>query len=159
MDMIPIHPALNRRAVLCLVATLLPSIALGQGATSNVPREEGTRMKIRIGFADQVFTATLEDNGSARNFASMLPLELTISDFSTNEKIAYLPRKLTALARGPFPDAVPGDLCYYVPWGNLAFFHGSYESSRDLVRLGRLDGGVEPLLTRGDFPLRIEPIP
>jgi hypothetical protein len=44
-----------------------------------------------------------------------------------------------------------------VPWGNLALFHGSYESTRDLVRLGRIDGDVAPLLTRGEFALRIEP--
>ena len=113
-------------------------------------------MRIAIEFAGQRLTATLEDNPSARELLSMLPLDLTISDFSTNEKIAYLPRKLSELARGPVPGAAPGDLCYYVPWGNLAFFHGGYESTRDLVRLGRLDGGIEPLLTRGEFPLRIE---
>ncbi|MCZ4094059.1 cyclophilin-like fold protein [Ensifer psoraleae] len=78
------------------------------------------------------------------------------SRISNNEKIAYLPRKLNEEARGPFADAAPGDLCYYIPWGNLAFFHGNYSSSSDLIRLGRLDGGVEPLLTRGEFPLRIE---
>jgi hypothetical protein len=86
----------------------------------------------------------------------MLPLELTISDYASNEKIAYLPSKLTELVRGPFRDPQPSDLCYYVPWGNLAFFHAPYESTRDLVRLGRLDGGAGPLLTRGEFPMRIE---
>ncbi|THK39027.1 MFS transporter [Ensifer sp. MPMI2T] len=113
-------------------------------------------MRIRIAFADQDFTATLYDNPSARDFASMLPLDLTISDYSNNEKIAYLPRRLNLEARGPFPDAAPGDLCYYIPWGNLAFFYGNYRSTSDLIRLGRLDGGVEPLLTRGEFPLRRE---
>ena len=53
------------------------------------------------------------------------------------------------------PEA-PGDLCYYAPWGNLALFHGPYRWSRGLYRLGRLDAGPEPLLTRGKFPLRIE---
>lgn len=113
-------------------------------------------MKVRIMFGEEDFIATLEDHASAREFAAMLPLELTISDYANNEKIAYLPRKLTELVRGPFPNAQPGDLCCYVPWGNLAFFHGGYESTRDLVRLGRLDGDVTPLLTRGEYALRIE---
>jgi hypothetical protein len=113
-------------------------------------------MKVRITFGNENVTVTLEDHASAREFASMLPLDLTISDYASNEKIAHLPRKLTELTRGPFPNALPGDLCYYVPWGNLAFFHGSYESSRDLVRLGRLDGDVTPLLTRGEFSLRVD---
>ncbi len=113
-------------------------------------------MQLRFTFGDQSFTATLADNASARELADMLPLDLTISDFGGNEKIAYLPRKLTQLTRGPFPNAAPGDLCYYVPWGNLALFHGGYESTRDLVRLGRLDGDVSTLLVRGEFPLRVE---
>ncbi len=120
----PVAPVLTRRALLraALVTPLLPGLALGQSANGCASLGEGTMMKIRVAFADQDFTATLDDNVSAGDFASMLPLELTISDFSNNEKIAYLPRKLNEEARGPFPDAAPGDLCYYVPWGNLAFF-------------------------------------
>ena len=88
------------------------------------------------------------DNPSARDFASMLPLELTIEDYANNEKIAYLPRKLTEDGSGPFANEAPGDLCYYVPWGNLAFFYAGYRYSRGLIRLGRLDNGFEPLLNR-----------
>jgi hypothetical protein len=120
---------------------------------------ESMLMKIRPKFHDQDFTATLHDNASSREFASMLPLDLAIADFSNNEKIAYLPRKLTSLMRGPVADAGSGDLCYYVPWDNLAFFYGDYESTRDLVRLGRLDGdNTRPLLTRGAFKLRVKPL-
>jgi hypothetical protein len=150
----PTEPSvITRRAFVTglLVAPLLPSVSFGQDAA-----EPGTQVKLRITFASEDFTVTLEDHASAREFASMLPLELTISDYGSNEKIAYLPSKLTELVRGPFPNAQPSDLCYYVPWGNLAFFHRRYESTPDLVRLGRLDGGLAPLLTRGEFPLRIE---
>lgn len=147
----------TRRTVLGALAAvpLMPRLSFGQAAPSTAP-EERTFMKVRVAFHDQSFTATLYDNASARELASMLPLDLTISDFANNEKIAYLPRKLTNLTRGPFANPRPGDLCYYVPWGNLAFFYGGYESTRDLVRLGRLDGGAQPLLTRGEFPARIE---
>jgi len=142
----------TRRFILAVGVTIpfLPSDVLGQD------QPKGTAMKLRLRFGDQDFTATLEDHASARELGAMLPLQLTISDFGGNEKIAYLPRKFTELVRGPVPNAAPGDLCYYVPWGNLAFFHGHYESTRDLVRLGRLDGDVQPLLQRGEFPLRLE---
>ena len=113
-------------------------------------------MRIGIAFADHEFTATLYDNPSARDFASMLPLDLSIDDYANNEKIAYLPRKLTEEGAGPFSNERPGDLCYYAPWGNLAFFYDGYRYSSGLIRLGRLDDGVEPLLTRGEFPLRID---
>lgn len=116
-------------------------------------------MRIRIAFNSESFTATLYDNPSARDFASMLPLALTIENYATNEKIAYLPRKLTEDGSGPFANEAPGDLCYYAPWGNLAFFYDSYRYSHGLIRLGRLDGGIEPLLAAGKVELHIELIP
>jgi hypothetical protein len=146
---------LTRRIFLAsLLLASLPKLSRAQNADGT--QLEVLLMKIRITFHGQDFTATLYDNASAREFASLLPLDLTISDFADNEKIAYLPHKLENLSRGPFANAAPGDLCYYVPWGNLAFFHAGYESTRDLVRLGRLDSDVKPLLTRGEFPLRIQ---
>lgn len=144
------QPRLISRRVLIgggVVGVALPGLAWSQ---------KETNMKVRFAFAGHKVTVTLYDNPSARDFASMLPLDLTFSDFS-NEKIAYLPRRINSEAQeGPFLNEAPGDLCYYIPWGNLAFFHGEYVSSRDLLRLGRIDGGVEPLRTRGEFPLRIE---
>lgn len=86
----------------------------------------------------------------------MLPLDLKISDYATNEKIAYLPRKLTEDGSGRFGNEAIGDLCYYAPRGNLALFHGSYRWSRGLIRLGCLDQEAEPLLVRGEYPLRVE---
>lgn len=113
-------------------------------------------MRLRFVFADQDFTATLENNPSAHDLVSMLPLDLTIDDYSSNEKIAYLPRKLTEEGSGRFGNEAAGELCYYAPWGNLAMFHGPYRWSRGLIRLGRLDQGPAPLLMRGAYPLRVE---
>jgi len=112
-------------------------------------------MKIECAFGNHVFAASLYDNPPGRDFASLLPLDLTIEDYADNEKIAHLPRKLTEAGSGPFTNEAPGDLCYYAPWGNLAFFYAGYRFSRGLIRLGRLDAGFQPLLTRGKFPLRI----
>jgi hypothetical protein len=144
----------TRRTVigLALGLVLMPRLALGQSRAN----KERTLMQIRIAFGPESFTATLFDTPSAREFAALLPLDLTIEDFGGNEKIVRLPARLANLTRGPVPDPGPGDLCLYIPWGNLALFHGDYESTRDLVRLGRLDGGIEPLLTRGQFPVRLE---
>jgi hypothetical protein len=113
-------------------------------------------MRIRIELDGQTMTATLYDNPSARDFASILPLDLTIDNYSTNEKFAYLPRKLSEKGSGPFGNERPGDLGYYAPWGNLAFFYGSYRYSGGLIRLGRIDDDIAPLLTRGKFAIRIE---
>ena len=58
-------------------------------------------MQIKCAFDTHVFTATLEGNPSARDLLAMLPVDLTIEDYSTNEKIADLPRKLTDRGCGP----------------------------------------------------------
>lgn len=114
-------------------------------------------MKIKMTFNGKRMTATLYDNPSARDFFSMLPLDLTIRSYAHNEKIAYLPRKLSEEGSGPFDNEQPYDLCYFVSWGNLAMFYDDYEHP-GLIRLGRFDDGYEALHMPGEFPLRIERI-
>lgn len=118
--------------------------------------EPTSNMQIRFRFHTHDFTATLEGNPSARDLLSMLPLSMTIEDYYTNEKIAYLPRKLTERGAAPFQGEAVGDLCYYAPWGNLVFYYDRYRYSPGLIRLGRLDGGIGPLQTRGKFPLVVD---
>ncbi len=115
-------------------------------------------MKIIFTFDHKSLTATLYDNPAARDLLSLLPLDdLTIDDYGHNEKIAYLPRKLTGEGSELFDNEAAGDLCYFAPWGNLALFHAGYRWSNGLIRLGRLEGEFETLLKQGKFPLRIEP--
>ena len=113
-------------------------------------------MRITCSFADQRFDLRLDDSPAARELIAMLPLDLTIEDYSTNEKIAYLPQRLEAASSAPFGAEAPGDVCYYAPWGNLVFFYDSYRYSRGLIRLGRLEGEVSPLRLRGRYPLHLE---
>jgi hypothetical protein len=149
----------SRRALIAAILASVVSPRLSFAQQQNRPEgQEATTMKIRMTFNGQSLTATLEDNPSARDFASLLPLDLTIDNYAHNEKIAYLPRKLTEEASGRFSGEAPGDLCYYAPWGNLAMFYAGYQYSKGLIRLGRFEGSYEPLLTRGKFPLRIERI-
>ncbi|MET3996438.1 hypothetical protein ABID65_008114 [Bradyrhizobium sp. S3.9.2] len=110
----------RRRLVFAMISTdLMPQAAFAETTAVEAQTGGTATMRIRCSFADQTFTVTLEDNPSAREFAAMLPLDLGIEDYSTNEKIAYLPRRLTEERGGPFSNEAPGDLCYYAPWGNL----------------------------------------
>jgi hypothetical protein len=115
-------------------------------------------VKIRITDGTLVLTATLEDSAPAADFASMLPLSLTLEDYAATEKIAYLPRKLvtTGAPAGIDPDVA--DIAYYVPWGNLAIYYRDAGFDNGLVRLGRLDGGVAALQRLGRTSVRIERI-
>ena len=138
-------------------SVVAPRLSFAQ-QKNNPASQDSTDMKIRLTFNNQSRTATLFDNPSARDLVSLLSLDLTIENYGNNEKIAYLPRKLTEEGSGPFGNEAPGDLCYFAPWGNLALFYAAYRWSEGLIRLGRFDGNFEPLLARGKFPLRIERI-
>lgn len=140
---------MNRRRFLA-GAALLPAIARAQ---------EGPPMRLRCRFADQDFSYRLEDNATARDLVSLLPLALTIDDFSTNEKIAHLPRRLNETGRQPIAAEAPGDLCYFRGWGNLAFFHSAYRYRNDLILLGKIEGPLDPLFVTGSHPLHLDLLP
>jgi hypothetical protein len=150
-------PSITRRALLGgALAAARPIRARAQ--TGRDPAsQEPTNVRIKISFNDLTLTGVLYDNPSARDLAALLPLDLTIEDFGSNEKIVHLPRKLTEDGSGPFGNEQPGDLCYFKPWGNLALFYDNYRWD-GLIRFGRFEGGFEPLLVRGKFPVRIERI-
>lgn len=149
---------LSRRTILTGAAAVVFAAPHSTHA-SGQPQPAQSPGRLRFMFSDQDFTATLNDTPSARDLLTLMPLTLTIRDYSTNEKIADLPRRLTEDGSQPFGGEALGDLCYYAPWGNLALFHGSYRWSRGLIRLGKLDQGPEPLYVRGTYPLRIERLP
>lgn len=116
-------------------------------------------MKIRLVAGDRTFTATLEDNAAARDFAALLPLELALKDYNRTEKIADLPQPLSTEGTPDGIDPGIGDITYYAPWGNLAIFYRGFGYSRGLVRLGRLESDVEALAEIDGASVRIEHIP
>jgi hypothetical protein len=113
-------------------------------------------MRIKLKLQDTNLTATLYDNPTAREFASLLPLTLTLQDYAKTEKISDLPRKLTTEGAPAGSDPAPGDIAYYAPWGNLAVFYKDFGYSSGLVILGRLDDDTEDLDVPGSMAATIE---
>lgn len=74
-------------------------------------------MKIHLTFDGKVLAATLLDNATARDLVSLLPLELTLEDYASTEKIAHPPRKLSIAGAPAGAGAEVGDIAYYAPWG------------------------------------------
>jgi len=137
-----------------LAAALLASAgAAGQGEGSGFTENA---MNIRLIVDGAVLRATLEDNAASRDFAALLPLELTLSDYHGIEKIADLPSRLSTDGVPEGVDPEIGDITYYAPWGNLALFYGDFGYARGLVRLGRIQGGVERLADSDTVDVRIE---
>ena len=114
-------------------------------------------MKIRLITNGAVLTGTLDDNAATRDFVSLLPLTLTLRDHAKTEKVSDLPRKLATSGAPAGVDPDVGDIAYYAPWGNLAIYYRDFGYSKGLVKLGRIDSGIEKLASaRGDIAVRIE---
>lgn len=97
-------------------------------------------MQIRFDLDDSSFTVTLGDGPAARSLAAQLPLTLTLRDFHRTEKVADLPSRLDTRGEPSGTSAEAGDLTYYSPWGNLAFFYRGFGYADGLVALGKIDG-------------------
>ncbi len=123
-------------------------------AADTAEKQAMTRIKFIVG-TDELY-ATLDDTASGRDFARLLPLELTLSDYHGIEKVADLPRKLDITGAPSSAAASPGDITLYAPWGNLAIFYKSFPATSGLIRLGAFDGPIEKLLKDGKFRVRIE---
>ena len=115
-------------------------------------------MKIRIKVEGVVIEATLEDNKTARDFVSLLPMTVTLEDYASTEKITYLPRKLSTKGAPPDRDPSVGDITYYAPWGNLALFYRDFGYATGLIRLGSIDSGIEALNRPGPLKATLEVI-
>ena len=123
--------------------------------TGAVTRQRNT-MKIKLRLQDKTLTATLYDNPTAREFASLLPLTLTLQDYAKTEKISDLPKKLTTEGAPTGSDPSVGDIAYYAPWGNLALFYKDFGYSKGLIILGKVDSGTEALDVPGSMTVTIE---
>jgi hypothetical protein len=111
--------------------------AAATGTGDQVETEERSDMELRLAVGETVLRARMLDNATSRDFASLLPLTLTLSDYAQTEKVSDLPRRLST---ADAPD-------YYRDFG--------YSSG--LVKLGHIDSGVEELAAmRGDFTVTIE---
>ncbi|ADU13724.1 cyclophilin-like fold protein [Asticcacaulis excentricus] len=136
--------------------TLLTALAGATSfASSSLATDRRRPDKIVFAFNGQMISVTLIDNPTSRALMKLLPLSLTIEDYAHNEKIIRLPQRLPTTGNVPFAQEAPGDLCYFAPWGNLAFFYAAYEYSSGLTRIGKIDGNIAPLLNKGTYKLTI----
>ncbi|MFM2482537.1 cyclophilin-like fold protein [Celerinatantimonas sp. YJH-8] len=102
-------------------------------------------MKIRITAGSTVLTATMNDSATSRDFISLLPQTLKITDYSSTEKISDLPKKLSTQGAPGGCKAAKGDITLYAPWGNLAIFYRDFGYASGLVCMGKVDGQLDDI--------------
>ncbi len=117
--------------------------------------EMNRSMTVRIG--DRSFAATLEDNATARAFAALLPLTVTMNEMNGNEKYSYLSESLPTDSSRP-GTIRNGDLMLY---GStcVVLFYETFSSSYSYSRIGQLDNpsGLASALGKGNVTVTFEP--
>jgi hypothetical protein len=140
-----------------LLATLF-QLSCAVDSSGPAANEVKPAMNIKVQLDKTMLDAALDRSAVAFDFASLLPMDLTLADYGGTEKIAYLPRKLATAGSPAGYTPKRGDIAYYAPWGNLAIFCKDFSYSEGLVRLGRLDGGLDAVCKEGDILIRISPL-
>jgi hypothetical protein len=137
--------------------TTAPAVAPGTTTRTPTEMEERSEVELRLRAGGIVLRATMLDSETTRDFVSLLPLTLTLSDYAQTEKVSDLPRRLSTAGAPEGVDPDVGDITYYAPWGNLAIFYRDFGYSSGLVKLGIIESGVDELARMtGDFTVTIE---
>ncbi len=102
-------------------------------------------MKIRLTTADTALDATLADNATAHDFATLLPLKLPMNDLFQREKYGHLPQSLAAGGE-PQSSYEIGTIGYWSPGPDIAVFYdhdGESIPDPGIVILGEIGSGAD----------------
>jgi hypothetical protein len=108
-------------------------------------------MRIRLAIGGASATAHLYDNATARDFASLLPVSITLHDLGGREKAGTLPRELTG-GQGQ-SEYRAGQLGYWSPGHDLALYYrqdGFRIPGPGIVMVGEIDSGLETIIGASD---------
>lgn len=142
------------------VSNVLPKVAYEEEQTEvskskealDTRKEEAVdKIVINIIVQGQTFTATLDDNDTAKSFASMLPLTIDMEDINGNEKYYVLPETIRQEnAKNPGSIHV-GDLKCYGDAG-LVLFYDSFPTTYNYVSIGHIENseGLADVLGSGN---------
>lgn len=85
----------------------------------------------------------LNSSRAAYDLLEQLPLETSVENYSTDEKIFY-PESLDA-SGAPLADAKTGSICYFAPWGDVCIFYRDFGSASGLYELGTAVSGADEI--------------
>ncbi len=130
-------------ATICAAGIFLTGCGENPAANSaNVTEKiSGTEAKtldaIKISVNGQTFTATLEENPTARAFAEMFPLEIDMQELNGNEKYFYLDKNLPSNA-ARVEKISAGDLMLFGD-NCVVIFYKDFSTSYSYTRLGKIN--------------------
>jgi hypothetical protein len=147
-------------SALVLAMSLVPGQSKVRNASSPNPQrasERGHNMKININIGGKTLTASLADNATARDFVSVLPLNLSMNDLFGREKYGDLPKALSE--NGPRKNSYEvGDIAYWSPDHQFAVYYhqdGKAIPSPGVIPIAKIDAGAEAFNVPGSVKVTI----
>jgi len=118
--------------------------------------EKTDTMKLKITVNNTTFTATLQNNETAKAFKDLLPLTLNMAELNDNEKFTELPNNLPTNATNP-GTIQNGDLMLYGS-NTLVLFYKTFSTSYTYTKIGRIDNpdGLENALGSSNASVKFE---
>ena len=131
-------------AAICAATVLLTGCGQNHAANSSTVAEAKTTVTeaktldtIKISVNGKTFTATLDDNPTARAFAEMLPLDVDMNELHGNEKYVYLDDDLPSKAER-VGQIHAGDLMLFGS-NCVVIFYADFATTYTYTRLGKVD--------------------
>jgi hypothetical protein len=149
-------------SVLVLAMSLVPGQSQARNASSPNPQrvssERSHNMKININIGGKILTASLADNATARDFVSVLPLNVSMNDLFGREKYSDLPKALSE--NGPRKNRYEvGDIAYWSPDHQFAVYYrqdGQSIPSPGIIPIAKIDVGTEAFNVPDSVKVTIE---
>jgi len=118
--------------------------------------EKTDTMKLKITVNNTMFTATLQNNETAKAFKDLLPLTLNMAELNNNEKFTELPNSLPTNASNP-GTIQNGDLMLYGS-NTLVLFYKTFSTSYTYTKIGRIDNpdGLKNALGSSNASIKFE---
>ena len=149
-------------SALVMATSLVPGQSKARNASSPNPQrvssQRSDHMKININIGGKILTATLADNATARDFVSLLPLNVSMNDLFGREKYGDLPKALSE--NGPRTSRYEvGDVAYWSPDHQFAVYYrqdGESIPSPGVIPIAKIDAGTEAFNVPGSVKVTIE---
>jgi len=146
---------MSRVLIAIALTAILGPIARG---ADNTTTKQTSAVKIKLTIDNKILTATLADNATARDFASLLPLTLTMNDLFRREKFGHLSRAISDKGKRTHTYQI-GDLAYWSPSHDVAVYYrqdGEKIPEPGIIVIGKIDSGVEALNVAGSVKVTME---
>ena len=127
-----------------------------QSSNLEITEGEDEEMQIVLNVNGNSFTATLEDNDTARELLKRLPLNITMNELNGNEKYYYFTESFPTNSYRP-ERINTGDIMLY---GDdcLVIFYEDFKTSYSYTKIGKIDNvdNLKNVLGRGNITVSID---